>query len=231
MKYYFILLLLSLNFSFLEKASASNSQPKEGPWSDYFQSQINARPHDLVTRAFELIKNKKNATIVDLGAGNGKDIATILKAGAIVYAYDADPESTNIIDKRFKYYLRSNKLLIHQLFFEDIKALPKTDMIIALNSLPFMKKDKLMSFWQIIQDALAPNGIFVGTFFGEKHYAKRDPKQPKLFRLSREEILNLFKNFQILNFYEEIEYDESSSKSWGTDQFQHVYKVIARKKG
>ncbi|OJW47972.1 MAG: hypothetical protein BGO67_08890 [Alphaproteobacteria bacterium 41-28] len=229
MKYFFILLLL--NLSFLEKASAANGQPKEGPWSEYFQSQINARPHDLVTQAFGLIKNKKNATIIDLGAGNGKDIVNILKAGAIVYVFDADPESVNIIDKRFKYYVRSNKLLIHQMFFEDIKTLPKADMIIALCALPFMKKDKLMSFWKIIQESLNPNGIFVGTFFGEKHYAKRDPKQPKLFRLSREEILNLFTHFHILNFYEEIEYDESSSKSWGSDQFDHRYKIIARKKG
>src|ERR1700722_18744955 len=98
MKHFFMLVLLSLNFSFLEKASASNNQTKEGPWSEYFQSQINARPHDLVIQAFGLINNKKNATIVDLGAGNGKDIVNILKAGAIVYAYDADPESINIID-------------------------------------------------------------------------------------------------------------------------------------
>jgi tellurite methyltransferase len=231
MKHFFILLLLSLNFSSLKKVSATSDQLPKGPWHEYFQSHINARPHDLVTKAFELIGKKKNATIVDLGAGNGKDIANILKAGAIVYAYDADPESVNLIDKRFKYYIKSDKLFIHQLFFEDLKVLPKADMIIALHSLPFMRQDKFLKFWQVIQNALVPNGIFVGTFFGEKHYLKRNPEQPKLFRLSREEVLNLFKNFKILNFYEEIEYDEESSKSWGTDQFDHRYKVIARKKG
>lgn len=228
MKYFFILLL---TFSFFEKVSAAPDQLPKGPWHEYFQSQINARPHDLVTKAFELLKKKKNARVIDLGAGNGKDIANILKAGAVVYAYDADPESVNLIDKRFKYYIKSNKLFIHQMFFEDMKALPKADMVIALHSLPFMKQDKFLRLWQITQEALVPGGIFVGTFFGEKHYAKRNPNQPKLFRLSREEVLNLFKNFKILNFYEEVEYDEASSKSWGTDQFDHRYKVIARKRG
>ncbi|HUX78126.1 MAG TPA: class I SAM-dependent methyltransferase [Alphaproteobacteria bacterium] len=231
MKLFFILLLLSLNFSSLGKAIAANDKANEGPWSSYFQSQINAQPHDLVTKAFDLIKTKRALTIIDLGVGNGKDITKILKAGAVVYAYDADPESINIINKRFNFYIRNNKLFTHQMFFEDITALPTADMIISINSLPFMRKDKLLSFWKIVEDSLTPNGIFVGTFFGEKHYAKRNPKRPALFRLNREELLTLFKSFQILYFHEDFEYDENSSKSWGTDQFDHRYKVIARKKG
>ncbi len=230
MKSFFIFFFLSLNLSSLEKTFATPDKSNQGAWSGYFQSQKNAQPHDLVTKAFKLIEKKKNVIVIDLGTGNGKDISDILKAGAIVYAYDADPGSTEIIHKRFKSYVKNKKLLTHQILFEEITSLPKADMIIFVNSLPFMKKEKLLGFWKIIQDALNPNGIFIGTFFGEKHYAKRDPSRPEIFRVSREEVFNLFTNFQILNFYEEIEYDEDSSKSWKTDQFHHVYKVIARKK-
>ncbi len=207
------------------------SKSDKGPWSQYFQSKSKCGPNPFITKASELIlKRKPKAwTVIDLGAGTGVNISELFKENATVHAYDADPESIKLIRAQFKNYLDTQKFYVYQEYFEDIPFLPPADLIVAWRSLPFMEINQFQSFWGKIEDALFPNGIFTGTFFGEKHYSKRSPKSPKIFRLTREEVLNLFTNFQIIDFHEEIEYDEKSSKSWGIDQFEHIYKVIAKK--
>ena len=43
--------------------------------------------------------------------------------------------------------------------------------------------------------------------------------------------MSLFKNFHIIAFHEEMEYDEEVSKEWGADQYEQLYLVVARVRG
>lgn len=189
-------------------------------------------PSPFVAKATEMVLKikPKNPTVLDLGVGTGRNIKTLLEKGATVYAYDADPASIKLIKSEFSSFLNSKKLSVFQESFEEISSLPAADMIIAWRSLPFMEEEKFPAFWKKIETALVSGGIFTGTFFGKQHKTKRPLSNPKLFKLSREEVLNLFKAFLIVDFQESLEYDEEVSEKWGGDQFEHIYKVIAKKK-
>lgn len=232
MKNVILFFLLALILSFIEKASAKKQDQQESTWSQVLHSTPQGVANPMITRAIEIALRAKpyNLIVLDLGAGTGRNIIDLLEKGAIVYAYDADSESIKILDERFQSFLKNKKLYVHQEYFEDITSFPAAGMIIAWRSLPFMEKDKFPAFWEQIQSALAPDGIFTGTFFGEQHMTQRPLDRPKLFRLTREEVLNLFKNFLIIDFQEEIEYDDEASKDWCSDQFEHIYRVIAKKR-
>lgn len=189
-------------------------------------------PSPFVSKATEMVfkMKPKSPTVLDLGVGNGRNIKTLLEKGATVYAYDADPASIKLIRSEFSAFLNTKKLFARQESFEEIASLPAADMIIAWRSLPFMEEEKFPAFWKKIEEALVPSGLFTGTFFGKQHKTKRPLSSPKLFRLTRDEVLHLFKDFLIVDFQESMDYDEEVSQKWGGDQFEHIYKVIAKKK-
>ncbi len=228
-----LVFVLALTINFIEKTSAKQLKPQVSTQSQPCQFEPEDAESPFITKATEIaLKAKsKNLTVLDLGTGTGRNVKDLLEKGATIYAYDADPESIKLISEQFNCFLNNKKLYVYQESFEDIISLPTADMIIAWRSLPFMEKDKFPIFWEKIENALMPNGIFTGTFFGGQHKTRRPLDRPKLFKLTREEVLNLFKNFLIIDFQEEIEYDDEVSKEWGGDQFEHIYRVIAKKKG
>jgi SAM-dependent methyltransferase len=227
----YTLILLALALPFLVNASAKGTESQKVLKSQSCQFESEDRESPLVFKASEVIlKTKpKNLTVLDLGTGNGRNISYLLEKGAAVYAYDADPESIKLIRKKLNPFLKNKKLYVYKKSFEEISSLPTANMIIAWRALPFMEREQFPGFWEKIEKALVPGGIFTGTFFGEQHKTRRPVDRPKLFRSTRQEILNLFKNFQIIVFEETLEYDEEVSKAWGGDQYEHTYKVIARK--
>lgn len=129
---------------------------------------------------------------------------------------------------RFQEFINQETLYLYQKSFEGITKLPKADAVIAWRSLSFMTKEDLLNFWPIIKKSIKTNGLFIGTFFGEKHYLKRGAKSLPIHRLGRREVLNLFKDFKILTLHENLELDEKSSASWGVPQYAHVFKIIAK---
>lgn len=206
---------------------------KEGTWSHCYKSEPKCVANSLITKASELAlkTSPTNLTVLDLGAGSGRNVADLLEKGATVYAYDADSESISLLRKDFTSFVDGKKLYVDQTTFEDITTLPTADLIIGWRALPFMEEAKFPAFWKKIENALKPNGIFTGTFFGGQHKTRRPLDRPKLFRLSRKDVEKLFTNFQIIDFEESLEYDEEDSKEWGSDQYEHNYRIIAKKKG
>jgi SAM-dependent methyltransferase len=224
--------LLAVLFAFaLNMVSAEELREKTRSHSCQFEPEN--EPSPFVTKATEMVFKIKptNLIVLDLGVGTGRNIKNLLEKGATVYAYDADPASIKLIRREFSSFLNSKKLYVLQESFEEISSLPAAEMIIAWRSLSFMEEEKFPAFWKKIEEALAPGGIFTGTFFGKQHKTKRPLNRPKLFRLTREEVFNLFKDFLIVDFQESMEYDEEVSEEWGGDQFEHIYKVIAKKRG
>jgi SAM-dependent methyltransferase len=201
-----------------------------GYWSQYFQEKLLQEPHNFVKKGENLLSNlNAPLTIIDLGSGAGQNIRDFLKNGATVHAYDVDPESLEVLQARFQEFIDQKTLSLHQKSFESITKLPKADAVIAWRSLSFMAKEDFLNFWPIIKKSIKTNGLFIGTFFGEKHYLKRGAKSLPIHRLNRREVLNLFKDFQMLTLHEDLEFDEKSSTSWETPQHEHVFKIIAKK--
>lgn len=117
--------------------------------------------------------------------------------------------------KRFKFRCQN---------FKDIE-IDKNNLLVANFSIPFCNKNYFKSFWNKIDKSILKNGYFVGNFLGlNDSWAKT--KKDMVF-LSKEEVLDLFKdNFDII-FFKEVEKDEKTAL--GVMKHWHIYNVIAKK--
>lgn len=177
--------------------------------------------------ALKFLPKDMEKTAIDLGAGYGNETKALLETGFKVYAYDASEESADIFNERFA---SDKNLVFKHILFEDLDSLPKANIIFAINSLPFMDREKFPYLLNTIKSSLPKGGIFAGTFFGPNHYLKRSKTSHKIFRLSEEEIKELFEDFEIVYFSQYKQKDLQSSESWGSNQYDNRFWVIAVKK-
>ena len=79
--------------------------------------------------------------------------------------------------------------------------------------------------WNKIKTSILPNGYFVGNFFGQNDdwYSTR----PKMTFLTKEQVVDLFREFEIIRF-KEIEEDKLTGL--GKMKHWHTFNVIAKRK-
>lgn len=108
--------------------------------------------------------------------------------------------------------------------FEELKELPKADLILSLFSLPFCNPDKFKDLWVNICNSISDGKYFLGNFLG-----KNDEwifKKNMTF-MSLQEIENLFRNFEIITISEK-EYDKPTAmgkmKHWDVIEVFAIHK-------
>lgn len=177
-------------------------------------------PNKNVRELIELKRETGNA--IELGCGAGRDTKLLLENGWNVLAIDKEDVSNIITEKLNQEEL--NKFRFQKQEFESLE-LEATNLIVANFSLPFCGKNKFNEMWNKIKNSILLNGYFVGNFFGlNDEWAK--VKQDMTF-LSKEDVLNLFNEFEIISFKEikkEMKTGLGKMKHW------HIFDVIARKK-
>ena len=167
---------------------------------------------------------------IDLGAGAGNEVHKLLQESYSVLAIDASNEATTMLNQRFASSVQKKQLEISNIKLEDIHSLPNANIILAINSIPFMDKKLFPKLWDQINHSLPKGGIFLGTFFGTKHHLKRGDTSPIIFRVHDKQIKKLLKNFEIVYFVEEIKKNLQATHSWKSNQYEHRFYVIAIKK-
>lgn len=189
-------------------------------WDNYHKITDNKPPRKNIIQFINKY-NELTGTAIDLGCGAGRDTIYLIEHKWNVLSIDsADVENTirNQLDAD-----KQDKLTFQIQKFEDLH-LPKCDLIISNNALPFCNKEYFYNMWQEICNSINLNGFFVGNFFGLKD-EWNTPTNTKTF-LSKEKVIELFKNFDILEF-EEIEEDNPTAlgkmKHWNT------FEVVAKK--
>lgn len=190
-----------------------------GKIEEYYENTKNALPHDSVKKFIK--DNSKAGKAIDLGCGAGRDTVFLIKNNWNVIAIDRE-NTRNIIEKnfneeeqkRFKFSCQS---------FEKIE-LERNDLIIAYNSIPFCSKNYFNEFWNKIVSSINEEGYFIGNFFGLNDSWNKI--KPKMTFLSKGEVLDLFKNFEIISF-EEKEWDGKTGL--GIMKHWHTYQVVAKK--
>ena len=129
----------------------------------------------------------------------------------------------NRISKRLKQE-QLTKFEFQKQIFEDVK-LEKCNLLVANYSLSFCRKESFQELWKKITDSIELDGYFVGNFFGINDSWVNNKSNMKF--LKKEEVINLFEDFEIINF-KEVEKDGTTGlneiKHW------HVFIVVARKK-
>lgn len=159
---------------------------------------------------------------IELGCGAGNDTIYLIKHGWNVHAIDRENVKDRIMkrlnNEEYKFFRFS------QQEFENV-ILEKNNLLVANFSLPFCNKNDFSDLWNKINDSIAENGYFVGNFFGVNDEWKKT-KENMTF-LSKDEVLKLFDDFEILNF-KEIEEDKETAL--GEMKHWHLIFVMARKK-
>ncbi len=192
-----------------------------GKIEEYYKKTENSKPSFFLENFINNVNlEQKNA--VDLGCGAGRNTLYLIKNGFKVLAIDKEDTSELIAKKLNSEELKRFKFRCQN--FKDIE-IDKNNLLVANFSIPFCNKNYFKTLWNKITNNILENGYFVGNFLGlNDSWAKT--KKDMVF-LSKEEVLDLFKdNFDII-FFKEVEKDEKTAL--GVMKHWHIYNVIAKK--
>lgn len=188
-------------------------------WENFHRITNNKPPRKNIVHFISKYNITGNA--IDLGCGSGSDTIFLIKNNWNVLAID----SSNV-EERIRSKLSDNeqeKLKFEVQKFEKLK-LSKCDLLIANNSLPFCDKNYFHKMWEEICLNIKSNGYFVGNFFGLND--EWNTKNDRRTFFSKEEIIKLFSDFEILEM-QEIEKDKSTAE--GQMKHWHTIEIIAKK--
>lgn len=190
-------------------------------WDKYHKITNNKPPRKNIIKFIDKYKDL-TGNAIDLGCGGGCDTIYLIEHNWNVLSIDST-DVENIIRNKLSYE-KQDKFNFQVQKFEELH-LPKCDLIISNNELPFCNKKYFYNMWKEISNSINSNGFFVGNFFGLKD--EWNIHENKGTFLSKEDVTELFKDFDILEF-DEIEKDRSTAL--GKIKHWHTFEVIARKR-
>ena len=192
-----------------------------GDIQKYYENTENALPHPMVKKFMNMNSNPKYT--IDLGCGAGRDTIYLIKNGWKVLSIDKENTSEIISSKLNNEELEKFNFECQD--FENIK-LEKNNLLVANFSIPFCNKDYFDEFWKKIANSILKKWILCWKLFGLNDSWAKIIEQ--MVFLSKEQVLELFKNsFDIIEF-NEVEKDGKTGL--GKMKHWHIYNVIAKKK-
>ena len=199
--------------------------PRQG-WNNYYKKTLYLPPAQVAQNA--LSSFSKPGLVIDFGCGCGNDTAYLLNNDWSVWAIDKDTKAIQILKER-KDISKQSLLFAITEKFEQINwnNLPKVNLFLAVNALPFCKREKFKELWVHLSEKIESQGRFAGHFFGPHYEGFTDEEQQSMTFLSKEEVLELFKDFDI-EFFDEKE--ETGRSGTGREIHSHIFEVIAKKR-
>lgn len=189
--------------------------------STFYEKTKNGPPRPLLVEAIPYVRHKVSA--LDLGAGALSDSVYLLEQGFDhVTAVDIEPlaveQAKALPADRFSYEIAS--------FDEFAFPIGNYDLVNAQYSLPFAAPQAFTRLIERIRLSLAPGGLLVGQFFGDRD-SMNVPGKDKVF-VSKVELDELLKGFEVIRLQEE-EKDKATLKGDNIRHW-HVFHAIARVK-
>lgn len=188
-------------------------------WKKYHKITNNNQPRKNIVQFLSQYNITGNA--IDLGCGSGNDTIFLIKNNWNVTAIDSSNLEKTLRDKLNENEQKRLKFELQE--FENLK-LTKCDLLIANNSIPFCNKKYFYVMWKEICLNIKCGGYFVGNFFGEKDEWNNQSTNRTF--LSKEEVIELFKEFEILKI-QEIEINKPTAE--GKMKHWHFIEVFAKK--
>ena len=184
----------------------------------YFDKTKNNMPRTNIRKFVDM--KIKPGICIDLGCGAGNDTIFLIKNGWKVIAIDKE-NTENIIRNNLNNE-EQNSLEFEKQDFENITLKP-CDLLVANLSLSFCNKKYFSELWNKIVNSISKDGYFVGNFFGiNDTWANR----PYMTFFSKEDVLNLFSAFKIIDFRE---IERNGKTALGKTKHWHIFNVIAKK--
>ena len=187
----------------------------------YYNNTEAEKPRNNVRYFIEKMKCNSGKAI-ELGCGAGNDTVYLIKNNWKVLAIDRENVEERIAKRLNDKELE--KFTFQQQNFESLE-LEKSNLIVANYCLPFCNKNKFEELWNKIESSITNEGYFVGNFFGTND-GWNGIKKEMIF-LSREQIMELFNDFEIILFKET---EKDALTGLGKMKHWHIFDVIAKKK-
>lgn len=206
--------------------SAAFSFGRTRDWPGYFKAVEGGTPRQTLTDALDLFDEETShdapRQAIDLGCGEGRDTAELLRRGWRVLATDGHPAGIELLRARPD-LTAADRLITRVAAFEELESLPEADLLNASFSLPFCVPEHFPRLWAMVRGAIAPGGRFAGQIFGDRDTWAAIPDRSHFTRSQTEQ---LFEGFLLELFRE----DESDSKdAAGNEKHWHVFHIVARK--
>jgi SAM-dependent methyltransferase len=194
-------------------------------WPGYFAATAGRPPRETLLAALE--RFEQNGPIdasapplaVDLGCGEGRDTAELLRRGWRVVAIDGHEDALTRLSARTD-ITAWDRLDMRLAAFEECQ-IPRCHLVNASFSLPFCAPDRFASLWRVITASIEPGGRFAGQFFGP---LDSWAKLPDRSHQSRLEVEALLKGYAIEELKEE---ERDGTDCTGQGKHWHVFHVVA----
>lgn len=199
-------------------------------WKEFREKTREKSPKKPLVR---LLEHLEPGRAIELGPGAGTDTLYMLEKGWEVLGIDSDSGTERDIRSLIK---TSENLSLNEKFsfsnqrFEDLNLEKEScDLLVGFNSLFFCPPEHFQDFFKKITDAIKPGGYLLVNLLGKNDDWNKAENSINTF-LSKEEILDLLKKFEIgENGIRESESDGKTAVS-ETPKHWHTFLVRARKK-
>jgi tellurite methyltransferase len=185
-------------------------------WDSFVNKTKDRKPVPLVMEALSRIKEPEGKVALDLGCGAGVEVRAIREAGFFVYAVDSEPEAIKNLDGILSVITFSG-------YMEHFAFNIPCDLVVAWNSLPFLKKNDAKKVILRVKESLNPEGLFVFSVFGKKDGFV---KQGLANGFARQEIKNCLSGMKLLHFSET---EKEAVDASGEMKHWHLFTGIAQK--
>ena len=196
---------------------------KEHPISDYLTEKYTRQSRPFILQAFKMLANAQpGQTALVLSAELAdRDVSLPLEKGYNIIVFDEARIGFELIIPNSHLYPGRIK---YDWDFEnpDLNRFPVVDLLMASFVLPFYAPETFKSNWQILNSKIKPGGYFIGNFFDPRFNIFKDEIRKDMTFLKKEEVLALFKDYDILIFNEVQKVSEKKT--------EYYYEVLARKK-
>ncbi len=203
-------------------------------WIAYYDRVAGGEPRETLKLALgkfdderEPGRSRPGPLAIDLGCGDGRDTAELIRRNWRVLAIDDHPEGLRRLRERsdadIKAALADGRLEIREQSFVQVE-LPACDLLNASFALPFCPPEQFAALWVKIVRAIEPAGRFAGQLFGDRDSWSIIEDRT---HHTRDQAIALFDDFILERFNEEERDGEdamSNHKHW------HVFHVVARKR-
>ena len=200
--------------------------PRSGDWSRYYDAAAAGPSRDTLVLALDRFDAEAPAArhAVDLGCGEGRDTAEMLRRGWHVLAIDAEPEALRRLRSRADIPVEARRRLTTRVARFERARWPRAQLVNASFALPFCPPRFFAALWGRVVASLPAGGRFSGQLFGERDEWAANPE---LSFHTRAEVEVLLSPFEVERL-DEVE--EDGTVATGEPKHWHLFHLVARKR-
>ncbi|WP_024287802.1 class I SAM-dependent methyltransferase [Cellulomonas sp. KRMCY2] len=196
--------------------------PETFTWDEYNASQWGRQVRPLLGRALDAVEPDllpDQRVAIDLGCGEGVEVAALLADGWTVHAVDGDAAGLRRLAQRSD--VGTTRLHPHHSAYQDLEELPAAALVHSSYALPYCPPEAFDRVWQLARRALVPGGVIACQLFGPRDGMAGTAGMT--FH-AEPEVRALLAGLEIVHWREE----DAEGGSFSGPKHWHVFHVVAR---